>query len=118
MHDSMTSNRFLQVIKGVMCVSAHVSQLHRVDGDRERADERLLNAGLPPALQSGPGNLLHVGLSSSVSMEEAATTVPGLQFPRRQRWQKSPVLELNLGQVPITGMQLHISLHGRTHTPD
>ena len=67
-------------------------------------------------MHSGPGNLLHVGLSSSVSINEAATAVPGLKFPRRQPWQKSPVLELNLGEVPTAGMQLHISLHGFTHT--
>jgi hypothetical protein len=82
----------------------------------EGADERLLNAGLPPALHSEPGNLLHVALSSSVSIEEAATTVPGLKFPRRQPWQKTPVLELNLGEVPTAGMRLHIPLHGCTHT--
>lgn len=106
------------MIKGVTCASAHESQSHGGDGDRERADERLLNAGLPPALHSGPGNLLHVGLSSSVSIEEADTAVPGLKFPRRQPWQKMPVLELKLGEVPIAGMHLHISLHGCTHTQE
>ena len=82
----------------------------------ERADERLLNAGLPPALHSDPGNLLHIGLSSSVSIEEAATAVPGLKFPRRQPWHRTPVLELNLGEVPIAGMRLHIPPHGYPHT--
>ena len=69
-----------------------------------------MHAGLP-ALRSGTAKLMQVCLTSSVGMEEPTVAVPGLSFPRRQAWQKLPVLELNLSDVPRAGKSSPLVIH-------
>ncbi len=109
----------LHVVRGATCASDQSKEPHGAEELRQECtEERLLSAGLPPALHSGPGKMLHVGLSSKMSIEEPATVVPGLKFLRGQPWRQSPVLELNLAEVPIAGMQLHVPQRHYTHTPE
>ena len=55
-------------------------------------------------MRNGPAKLMQVHMTSLMGMEEPTLAVPGLSFPRRQTWQKLPVLEIDLGDVPRAGM--------------
>lgn len=76
----------------------------------------VMPAGLP-TLHNGPANELHVGLKSSVRMEEATTAVSSLSFPWRQAWRKSPALELDLSSITKAGVQPLHALISWTDAP-
>ena len=68
-----------------------------------------MHAGLP-SLRNGPASLMQVCMTSVMGMEEEPTlAVPGLGFPRREAWQKLPVLEINLGDAPTAGVLLSLT---------
>ena len=69
-----------------------------------------MHAGLP-TLHNGPAKQMQVCLTSAMGMEEPTTAVPGLNFPRRQAWQKLPPLELNLSDASRAGMSTAVIMH-------